>query len=347
MYPTERTRVAYYLSVDGGGTSTTLLAADADGRELTRAVVGSASFKAVGPAAAAANMARGLDALAAAGFPAAGAAASVWGLSGCDSPADQAAYQAILADLGLAAANHHVCNDALLALHTAAAAPAVALISGTGSIAYAVNTAGQTRRAGGWNYAFSDLGSGYWMGAELLRAFALQADGALTGEAGENGEIAPVAAAAATAAAAAAAAGALDPAFAAIRAALNLPDGISASAMRQQLEGFTSPAGFATLAFEVLSSADTQTSPLCADIIARAAACLANYVAPLAAWLTATDPAQPAIVCAGGMMKIPAFRCALEKALRRVAPQASITYPTKDPVWGGITMAKERLFYEE
>lgn len=48
--------------------------------------------------------------------------------------------------------------------------PGVLVIAGTGSIAYGRNTEGETARAGGWGHAISDEGSGYWIGAEAIRA---------------------------------------------------------------------------------------------------------------------------------------------------------------------------------
>src|SRR6185437_5615243 len=40
----------------------------------------------------------------------------------------------------------------------------VMVTAGTGSIAYGRNANGQTARAGGWGFAISDEGSGYWIG---------------------------------------------------------------------------------------------------------------------------------------------------------------------------------------
>src|SRR5438046_5923939 len=48
--------------------------------------------------------------------------------------------------------------------------PGVVVIAGTGSIAYGRNAAGQTRRAGGWGFAISDEGSGYWIGRAAVGA---------------------------------------------------------------------------------------------------------------------------------------------------------------------------------
>lgn len=55
-------------------------------------------------------------------------------------------------------------------------ADGIALIAGTGSIAFGVRGA-RRQRCGGWDYEIGDEGSGGWMGRELLRAFTRQADG--------------------------------------------------------------------------------------------------------------------------------------------------------------------------
>lgn len=55
-------------------------------------------------------------------------------------------------------------------------ADGIALIAGTGSIAFGVRSE-QRARCGGWDYEIGDEGSGGWMGKELLRAFTRQADG--------------------------------------------------------------------------------------------------------------------------------------------------------------------------
>lgn len=62
----------------------------------------------------------------------------------------------------------------------AAAAPdgiGIAVISGTGSLAWGRNHSGQVARAGGWGYLFGDEGSGYAIAIAGLRAVAQSADG--------------------------------------------------------------------------------------------------------------------------------------------------------------------------
>ena len=53
----------------------------------------------------------------------------------------------------------------------------MALVAGTGSVAYGRNAAGKTARAGGWGYLAGDEGSAYWIGREALAALALALDG--------------------------------------------------------------------------------------------------------------------------------------------------------------------------
>jgi N-acetylglucosamine kinase-like BadF-type ATPase len=52
----------------------------------------------------------------------------------------------------------------------------VVIISGTGSIAYGRNGAGEAARSGGWGYVLGDEGSGYWIGRAALRAVLREAD---------------------------------------------------------------------------------------------------------------------------------------------------------------------------
>ena len=70
-----------------------------------------------------------------------------------------------------------VVNDALVALEAGAPGePGVVIISGTGSIAYGRNAAGEAARSGGWGYVLGDEGSGYWIGRAALRAVLREAD---------------------------------------------------------------------------------------------------------------------------------------------------------------------------
>ena len=53
----------------------------------------------------------------------------------------------------------------------------ILLLAGTGSLAYGVNAGGESALVGGWGYLMGDEGSGYWLGAQALRAVVRMADG--------------------------------------------------------------------------------------------------------------------------------------------------------------------------
>lgn len=71
-----------------------------------------------------------------------------------------------------------VVNDGEITL--AAGTPenqGVAVIAGTGSLAWGRNSSGETARAGGWGYLIGDEGSGFDMAQNALRAATQYADG--------------------------------------------------------------------------------------------------------------------------------------------------------------------------
>jgi glucosamine kinase len=53
----------------------------------------------------------------------------------------------------------------------------VLILAGTGSVAFGINSAGNTARAGGWGYLLGDEGSGYWLGSQALQAIVRAFDG--------------------------------------------------------------------------------------------------------------------------------------------------------------------------
>ena len=166
-----------FLGVDGGGSKTELCVADGSGKTLLTLNGGATSFKSVGNAAAFANMRELVRQMERAGFRAEHIQRSVWGMSGCDTPADRVVYEAMIQQAGFPEAQTTVVNDALLPFWAAADVPGVVVIAGTGSIVVGIDSQGRSQRIGGWNYSFSDLGSGYWMSCRLLREMTLWLDG--------------------------------------------------------------------------------------------------------------------------------------------------------------------------
>ena len=109
-----------FLGVDGGGSKTELCVADGSGKTLLTLNGGATSFKSVGNAAAFANMRELVRQMERAGFRAEHIQRSVWGMSGCDTPADRVVYEAMIQQAGFPEAQTTVVNDALLPFWAAA-----------------------------------------------------------------------------------------------------------------------------------------------------------------------------------------------------------------------------------
>lgn len=171
---------AHVIGIDGGGTSTHAMLADANGQILGEGVAGPSNAKAVGPEAAR----QALDQAIAAAFADArldrrAVAIVCFGLAGFDRPEDHALLRD-WASAGLWADRLTFVNDGELVL--AAGTPdgfGVGVIAGTGSIAVGKGKSGRTTRAGGWGHLFGDEGSAYLVALAGLRMVAQRDDGRL------------------------------------------------------------------------------------------------------------------------------------------------------------------------
>lgn len=163
-----------FAGIDGGGTKTLVVIVDESGQERARVRSGTSNAAIIGHQTAASVLRLALiqaSSEADASLPLAGA----WfGLSGSDRPEDHHQLQPALADL---VRFIHFTNDAELLLAGLPDRVGVALVAGTGSIAFGVNRESRRERAGGWGHIFSDEGSGYDIARKMLKAFALEADG--------------------------------------------------------------------------------------------------------------------------------------------------------------------------
>jgi len=159
-----------FLGVDGGQSGTTALIGDETGRILGRGEGGPCNHaaaeegrarleRAIGQSVGAASEQAGLDP------GAARFAVACLGMSG--GPDDK---EAILAGL-LRADRLLVTHDAAIALSGATGTgQGIAVIAGTGPIAFACNAEGRTARAGGWGYVFGDEGGAFDIARQALRA---------------------------------------------------------------------------------------------------------------------------------------------------------------------------------
>jgi N-acetylglucosamine kinase-like BadF-type ATPase len=170
------------FGVDGGGTKTvawlTPLADDGSGTILGRGQAGPGNPRAAGFEIAQANIEAAIAAaFADSNLPRTPVAAACFGLAGAGRLVEQERITAWAQERQLAA-RVRVVGDAEPIL--AAAAPdncGIALICGTGSMAWGRNRAGDVARCGGWGYLIGDEGSAYAIARAGLREAVRSADG--------------------------------------------------------------------------------------------------------------------------------------------------------------------------
>jgi N-acetylglucosamine kinase-like BadF-type ATPase len=172
----------WVLGIDGGGTHTRALLAERLPREgaerVGRGMAGPSNPMAVGfEACFTALQAAVAGAYAAAGVRPGTACAAAIALAGAGRAEEQARIAEWAARTHLADRLIFVTDaEALLAAGTADSW-GLAVISGTGSLAYARDRDGRASRAGGWGYLFGDEGSSYALAVDGLRACARSIDG--------------------------------------------------------------------------------------------------------------------------------------------------------------------------
>ncbi|MEM8532936.1 MAG: BadF/BadG/BcrA/BcrD ATPase family protein [Chloroflexota bacterium] len=167
------------LGIDGGGSKTSAVLADAAGTVLGVGIAGASNYQAIGFDNATQSISAAIaDARQKAALPLETVVdAACFGLSGIDRPHEQAQFTEWVKSQNIAK-QHMVVNDAEILL--AAGTPdgwGIALICGTGSICYGHSPGGQIARSGGWGYLLGDEGSGYDIAVHALRWVTQTADG--------------------------------------------------------------------------------------------------------------------------------------------------------------------------
>ena len=163
----------YVIGIDAGGTKTVGLLADEDGNITTKARGGGANMVVHGELAVEKVLYQIIEDLDGPGP----IAAICLGMAGVDRPEEKELMHGVLRRLGMRQAVH-IVPDALVAL--VAGAPegvGIAVVAGTGSIAYGIDPAGKTARSGGWGYLLGDEGSAFWLGHAAIRQGVRAADG--------------------------------------------------------------------------------------------------------------------------------------------------------------------------
>ena len=160
---TSRARLVVGLDVGGSRSRGRLCQG---GSVLAEAEAGAANAAAVGEEPAERELGDLLDRLCVASGRDSVVAACA-GVAGADSPAGRERAERCIRRL-LPAARVLVVHDARLVLAAAGLEDGIALIGGTGSIAYG-RAGGHEARAGGWGHLLGDEGSGYWVVRQGIR----------------------------------------------------------------------------------------------------------------------------------------------------------------------------------
>lgn len=165
------------IGIDIGGSKTHAVSYQstaASGNTLVEAYAGSANVASVGEAEAATQIAAVLAGLAAQGHDGTPDVVCA-GAAGVDSPEGEQRLRSVLAPQ-IGSARLEVVHDAHLILAAAGVTDGIAVISGTGSVAWGHLPDGRTARAGGWGYLLGDEGSGYGIARDGVRHALAQAD---------------------------------------------------------------------------------------------------------------------------------------------------------------------------
>ena len=166
------------VGVDGGGSGVRVAVVTPDLAVIGEGRGRSANPSSVGRPLAAQRIRQALlQALSAAGLDAEQVAAVAAGVAGASGAHSASWLQEVINEVvpGAAVVASSDYEIALVGAHGRRLG--VLVLAGTGSVAYGVNSDGESALVDGWGYLLGDEGSGYWLGEEALRAVARASDG--------------------------------------------------------------------------------------------------------------------------------------------------------------------------
>lgn len=173
--------MSYFIAIDGGGTKTDFVLLDEGARVVARLQLGPSNYQNIGEPEALAVLQQGIaELLHAQALLPDNIRTACLGLAGLDTNEDERVYTSMVHTIfgDTAAPRVRIENDCYIGLHSGTLGEAgLALISGTGSMAIAVNENGQRARSGGWGFRFGDEGSGYYIGYEAMKRAVQSKDG--------------------------------------------------------------------------------------------------------------------------------------------------------------------------
>ncbi|WP_082693029.1 N-acetylglucosamine kinase [Bacillus sp. FJAT-29814] len=169
----------YVLGIDGGGTKTKGVIADAFGNVYASETVGATNQNGVAIQDVEQELSMLFASLKNQNSEVFSKLNTVFaGMSGVDRLEAKRVMKQILVKLVPDHVQILIDNDAVNALYSGTlGAPGIVQIAGTGSITYGINDGGDRQRVGGWGYLIDDEGSGYDIGRAALQAVFRANDG--------------------------------------------------------------------------------------------------------------------------------------------------------------------------
>lgn len=168
----------YLISIDGGGTKTEFCISDIDGNIIQSYLKGPTNYKSVGLDKMYENLKSGFDDIInEQKITIKDIVYVVFGIGGLDSDSDYEKIMNQILRLNIPRDKFYLCSDGILGFYAGGVKPGIVVISGTGSIVFAIDKRGNIKRSGGWGHPFSSLGSGHFIGRQLLKSTLLYCDG--------------------------------------------------------------------------------------------------------------------------------------------------------------------------
>ena len=303
MSKTQTFQRPFLLGIEGGGTRTTALLADARGREIQRAIFGPGNVRLLDDRALRRllrQISKQFESPDAIGL----------GLAGARHAKDRTRVQAAVAKIWKATPCK-VTHDLKIALTGFnAKETAVLVLSGTGSCCFGKAAEGRTAKMGGWGHILGDKGRGFEIGLRALKAVVFYFDRDATwSRLGERLLTAT---------------------------GTNEPDDLIdwvAAADKHAV---------AALAPEVFAAAKKRDR-IARDILEGAAGMLAKDAVNCARKLASKKTPVHFVLAGGVLRSQPAFARKVRQDIRDRWPQATVQVQKHEGAWGAIELAKNLL----